>query len=348
MPGSLNTNFLSVARRDAPSQNVITSGINLAQVVDAAAPAGTDFKIELPSNLDIDTATDTVMLVTSDGHSRPLTRQGDYWRLVVGADDFGGGGTAPGSRIDKRAQFVVERLSGGVYTRWASQDFDLTLDRQIGLGFKSVGTLLAWYDAFTLSAIASGAAVASWSDSSDFGRTLTQGTGANQPLKGLAGNLRPYVRFDGSNDALVSTLGNLTGSLTVFVAQSFVSSDATLRSSVQVGGTGGPRIGMDNTNLGSRSTTDAANVTKPTNGVPHVAIATKNTSNLTIQLNATGIPASVSSAGAITAGVLELGDTTADAAANVDIYEVLVYGSVLGSTDIARVARALQAKWGIS
>lgn len=340
---SINTNFLTVSLRSSPSQSIVSAGLNVAQVVDASSVDGVDFRIEGPA--DLSTSTDTVMLVTSDGYSKTLTRQGDYWRLTVGPDDFGGAGTAPGTTLTKTAQFVVERLVSSVWTRWASQDFTLKIDRQIGFAPKGVAGLLAWYDAYDLLATANGTTLSAWSDKSDYARNLAQATGANQPAKQTWTNLRPYVLFDGSNDSMASTLGGLTGSLTVFIAQVFRSSDATVRASVHVGGVGGPRVAMDNTNISGRSASDAATTAKPTDDVWHIATVTKNTSNVTVQLG-TGSPASAASVGSITAGVLELGDTTADAAANVGIGEVLVYNSVLGASEINRIVRALSAKWG--
>lgn len=56
-------------------------------------------------------------------------------------------------------------------------------------------------------------------------------------------------------------------------------------------------------------------------------------------------PVSQASTAAVTPGAITVGDTAADAAANVGIGEILVYDSVLSASNIERVVRALQNKW---
>lgn len=66
-----------------------------------------------------------------------------------------------------------------------------------------VSGYLAWYDASQISGVANGASLASWSDLSGGGYTLTQGTGADQPIfyKTTGAKLvngLPAVWFDGT------------------------------------------------------------------------------------------------------------------------------------------------------
>lgn len=81
-------------------------------------------------------------------------------------------------------------------------------------------SLLAWWKADSL-ALSNGAAVTSWSDSSGNGRTLTQATGANQPVFNTAQvNGLPVVTFDGTNDYLATAaFASPTSGASVFVVQ---------------------------------------------------------------------------------------------------------------------------------
>lgn len=82
----------------------------------------------------------------------------------------------------------------------------------------AVAGLYAWYKADSLG-LGDGAAVTSWADSSGNGLTLTQATGANQPIFHTAGvNGLPAVTFDGVNDflATAATTSPTTG-VTVMV-----------------------------------------------------------------------------------------------------------------------------------
>jgi hypothetical protein len=69
----------------------------------------------------------------------------------------------------------------------------------------TVTGLIGWYKADAL-ALADGAAVATWTDSSTSANHATQATGANQPIfkAGLL-NGKPVIRFDGVNDFMTFT-----------------------------------------------------------------------------------------------------------------------------------------------
>jgi hypothetical protein len=76
-----------------------------------------------------------------------------------------------------------------------------------------------------------------------------------------------------------------------------------------------------------------------------VAVATKAASGaITIQKGAAAA-VSTSSTAAVTKGAVTVGDTIADAPADVRISEILIYDSVLSAADINRVVRYLQNKW---
>ena len=77
--------------------------------------------------------------------------------------------------------------------------------------------LLAWYKADAITGLTNGAAVASWTDSSGFGRHVTQATSGNQPTyqTGVLNSL-PVVRFDGASDYLQVTSSLALGPRTAF------------------------------------------------------------------------------------------------------------------------------------
>ena len=75
--------------------------------------------------------------------------------------------------------------------------------RATGFNPKSISGLAAWYDASdTASITLNGNAVSQWSDKSDAGRHLTQGTANNQPAYTATVNGRNAITFDGDNDVL--------------------------------------------------------------------------------------------------------------------------------------------------
>lgn len=80
--------------------------------------------------------------------------------------------------------------------------------------------LLAWWKADSL-ALANGAPVTSWADSSGNARTAAQATAGNQPVFATAAvNGLPAVTFDGVDDALVTgAFASPTAGATVLVAQ---------------------------------------------------------------------------------------------------------------------------------
>jgi hypothetical protein len=81
-------------------------------------------------------------------------------------------------------------------------------------------SLLAWWKADSL-ALANAAPVTSWTDSSGNARTLTQATGANQPVFSTAQvNGLPAVTFDGTNDYLATAaFASPTSGASVFAVQ---------------------------------------------------------------------------------------------------------------------------------
>lgn len=338
--------FLSVLLKGA-RQTFVGSGLTVYQPVDAGMIAGDGILFDVKGDdlgwyYDGGT-TDTVYLITTDGDSVTLTRKGDYFMWEIGANDLRTPATAPSADASFTAQIVVDRVLAGVRTRLTSKSFTLTVKRQLGFVPGSISGLVAHFDAYDLSAIAEAAVVPTWDDGSQNDNDLTEAT--NRPTKQLTGVGRPYVAFDGTNDVMASELSNVGLASTVFVVAKLGAYDATVRGIVQAGGTNGARIAFDNANLKGISGSDIANTTLPSLDTWFVAVATKTASGaITIQ-KGTGSPVSQASTAAVTAGTITVGDTAADAVADVDIAEILVYDSVLTSTQIERVVRSLQLKW---
>ncbi len=78
--------------------------------------------------------------------------------------------------------------------------------------------LVAWLEADAISGLTNGDPVATWPDSSAAGNDFTEGTAANRPLW-ITGALNglPVVRFDATNDGMLSALAISSGTYT-FIA----------------------------------------------------------------------------------------------------------------------------------
>jgi NAD(P)H-dependent FMN reductase len=120
--------------------------------------------------------------------------------LVLAAPQYANGLTAAGLTA---AYNAVDDVGGGAF---APTD----------LG----ASLLAWWKADSL-ALANAAPVTSWTDSSGNARTLTQATGANQPVFSTTQvNGLPAVTFDGTNDYLATAaFASPTSGASVFAVQ---------------------------------------------------------------------------------------------------------------------------------
>lgn len=349
---ALESGFLSVFLW-GNSNSLSTNGLKVPQIVDADAASVIDFRIDGTAvGWDYDGGTtDRVEIIAADAgiDSIALTRVGDRWRWTVTPEDLRGPATAPGEDFDIDVQIVVTRTTAGntvsnAPTRWASKSFTVTVDRKIGFTPDSIAGCVLWLDAYNVTE-AVAAAVATWDDKSVYDRDVTQATGANQPTRQNDGTGRPYLDFDGANDALASVWDQFTAPTTVFVAAKIDTYDGTVRGLVQVGGVGGARIAFDNANLKGATAADVANTSLPALDTPFVAVATKAAGGaVTIQK---GLSAAVTqaSAQAVTPGTVGIADTAVDQPADCQIYEVIVFDTVLSAENIARVVRYLQKKW---
>jgi len=348
---AIQTNFLKVSIYGS-SLDLVTNGLRVSQVIDADGLAYVDFVIDGRAlGWDYSSTTDLVYLVCdTNGDSVALTRVGDVWRWTVAPDDLRSAGTAPNSTLALTCHIVVERTTGGDPVtnppgRYDSREFAVTLDRKIGFSPDSISGLVLWLDAYDFAAVSAATAESTWDDKSVYDRDVSQATGANQPTVQFDGTGRPYLLFDGSNDQMATSWNLFTAPNTIFVVAACVAQDATTRGIIQVGGAGGARLAFNATNLKGMSGSDVANTTLPALNTPFVGTVTKAAGGaVKCQYNLVAI---VDGGGtqAVTAGVVELADTTADAAANVRIYEVLVYDTVLSPANLAKVQRALLKKW---
>lgn len=327
------------------ASSFIGSSLTVYQPVDASMIAGNGILFDIKGD-DLgwfyDSSTDVVSLVDANGFSVDLTRKGDYYQWVIGSSDLGTEGTDPGSSVSLTCHFVAERNASGVKTRLASNTFTLIVKRMHGFIPTQISGLVGWWDAYS-DATTVDAVVTTWDDKSRLDRDLTEAT--NKPTRRDTAQGRPYLEFDGTNDVMTTTNGEFGDPCTVFVAAVIDAYDATVRGIVQVGGTNGVRIAFDNANLKAISGTDTANGTLPSLDAWFVAAATKAAGgDVTIQ-KGTGSVTTQASAAAVTDGTLSIGDTAADAFADVGIAEVIVYNSVLSTGDRERVIRYLQQKW---
>jgi len=337
------------------SFNLVSSGLQVAQFVDADGLGYVDFTIDgtgLGWDYDGGT-TDRVELIGANDVIT-LTRVGDRWRWTIQPDDLYGNSTSPGSTFSVTCHIAVTRTTAGdtatnAPSRWASQGFTVTVERVIGFSPDSISGLIGWYSAYDLTTAVAGQ-VSSWEDRSRYGFDLAQGTSGQQPKRYNNGDGRPYLLFDGTDDNMLTAAGALGGDLfgtasTAIVVAQIDSYDATTRGIVQVGGTNGGRIAFNSSNLKGLSGSDVANTSLPTLDAPFVATMTTTASGAITIKKGTASAVTTSSTNAVTAGVIQIGDTAADSPAAFRIHELIVWDNVLSAENQARVIRALQKIW---
>lgn len=347
------TGFLKVSVFGT-TQDIVTTGIRVPQTSDAAGAIGIDFSIDgraIGARWDFDAATDRVELIAANGDSVPLTRVGDYWRWVVAQDDLRGPTVAPGSELAVKCSIVVTRTTAldtltNAPTRWASREFTVTLERKQGFSPDSIAGMTVWLDAYAVTE-AVAATVQTWPAKDVQVRSASQSVAGLRPTRQNDGTGRPFLLFDGTDDALATAFAGFAAPCTLFVAARTRTQDGTVRGIAQLGGTNGPRIAFDSTNLRGISGTDNATTPVPANDTAFVATATKAAAGAVTIRNGIAAAVSQASTAAVTAGTLAIGDTPADAAANVGVYEVIGFDTVLSSENQARVIRYLIAKWGV-
>jgi hypothetical protein len=239
----------------------------------------------------------------------------------------------------------------------------------------------AWYDASDTGTITvSGSNVTQWNDKSANGLNLVQGTAAKQPLSGTrTQNGKNMIDYDGNNDVLSSNaaasawkfLTDATGS-TVFVAMfcdtssadrtmfdvsnGSVANVASYTWAINTNDTGYLGKGTDNPSgynwfvSGTNQTfsDNAAQcwtlVSDPTNGTAANRLKVyKNTTLDSATNTQTGTSSTSNPAQPLNVG----GYVNFAYSFDGGICEILIYDSILNSTDIATNQSYLAAKWGI-
>jgi hypothetical protein len=239
----------------------------------------------------------------------------------------------------------------------------------------------AWYDASDTSTITrSGSNVTQWNDKSANALNLVQATSAKQPLSGTrTQNGKNMIDFDGTDDALTSNaassawkfLTDATGStvfLTLFVdtdSSGWTLTDVSNGSVANVASytlykngndTGYFAKGTDNpsgynwfvSNTTQIFTDNAAQnwtiVSDPTNGTAANRLKVYKNTTLDSSANAqTGTSSTSNPSLPLSLGGLANFSDSFDGG----ICEVIIYNSILNSTDIATNQAYLAAKWGI-
>lgn len=193
-------------------------------------------------------------------------------------------------------------------------------------------------------------AVSSWKDVfSGRGRSLTQGTAANQPLLVTGQNGRAAVRFDGSNDYLQTTFP-LVQSFTVFMVYKHIALGASsVHDIVFDGGTAGTTIlqsisGALTTNLYAGSS--APTVPVIANGAYTYAML--QFSGATSKIRALGVDLGTGNPGSTAAGGFTLGAQGNGArSTNIEVAEVIVTSAVPTTAEINAIETYFKARYGL-
>lgn len=341
-------NLLSVKLRGT-NTNVVSAGLAVVSVLDGPS-SPVDFAIA-GNGFDYDPDTDTVTLVATSGLSVPLTRVGDYFRWSVTPNDFGIEEVYPAvfnftTTASLSCYVVVRRdLGSNEYTHFSSQSFAVTITRRPALA-PNVGTgLVGAWDAYTLTGTV-GDAKGTWEDFSPRDTDLTA-TDTARPTFQRTNEGRPFLRGDGSNDVMATSVADYGEACTVLLVARIMTADATQRGIVKIGGTNGLRIAFTNANIIAQSGSDQATATVPATGEWFVVVATKTAAGaVTLRLNDAAVVTQASTA-AVTPGTITVFDTSDDAFAAVDVAELVVWDTVQSAAiqDNFRYSRI--AKWGI-
>lgn len=183
--------------------------------------------------------------------------------------------------------------------------------------------------------------VSTWTDSSGSGNDAT-GTSTARPLyrTGIIGG-KPAVRFDGSNDILTTTYV-FAHTYTIFVAY-----NRSTNCPVGAGGIGGTGMLWRSALIWSDVSQPTANLSSTpfTGAWSYIAVTFSGLTN-GAWLNGSNILSSSASPSSDSTAAFQLGNSF-DGYSSCDIAEVIVYNSVLGTTDRQSVEGYLHTKYGI-
>lgn len=338
-------NFASISLKGKPNTNLIASGLKVSQIVDSNVINGVDFVFDATAlGVEFDAATDKIYLVSETRiYSKLLSRVGDCHRWTISPTDFGSASTPPGSTFTMDVRLVLERTVSTVPSRVTSEKFSLTVERSYGFAPGSISGLVCDLNAYDLSE-ANAAAISNWDDASPYDADVIQATSGNQPTKQTTVDGFPYVKFDGTDDSLATTVATFNDPLTAFFVGRIRSATSTDRNILSFGTSTALQMMYDDTSLIAAVGATTASTPTPALDTWFVGVLRRDGSNnIGIQLNMVS-EVTAGSAGATGTGIMTIGGTSSA----IDVARVLVYNSSLGSTDIARVVRSLAAQYGIS
>lgn len=280
---------------------------------------------------------------------------------VVSATSWGSAFVLAGAWTEPapdRARSITFFYNGSAWVEMSRTGWDLKL---IAFDPADVASLVGWWDASSLAALADADPVSSWT--ARVGRDLAASSGKEPTYKTAIQNSRPIARFDGTDDVMTVAnplLGATDASIFAVFAKGNTSAGA--RTVMDLGGSGNNGLALfegDTTanrvkgtfGYGSGQDTNIASTvgtafhqwswTIPGGGTPNLyqdaGSAITPTNSHTADLGASGLSQATAYVGAL---ALTLDFMTGDLA------ELIVYSTALSDPDRAAVASYLKTKWG--
>jgi hypothetical protein len=219
-----------------------------------------------------------------------------------------------------------------------------------------ISGLQLWLDANDTDTITlNGSTVSQWDDKSGNVYHVSQGTASNQPTyTASALNSKSVVRFDGNDELTNGSATPVGGSTnrTVFIVfnstgGSAISYGVTLGDSTSTGQSFGvsKEIAV-RVNGGNRVWTTAIDAT---HAIVTIILDGTSTTDLSAWKNGSSLTTSSTGTQTInTAAGIIIGNGTAGGSLVGDVAEIIVYNSVLSTSDRESVESYLSTKWGIS
>lgn len=216
--------------------------------------------------------------------------------------------------------------------------------------------LKLWLDASTITGKTNGDAISQWDDISGSGYHATQGTAAKQPTfiaNAIAGH--PAVRFDGKDDALVTSYSRTAFGTTVFVVYRVREFNDLLSTSYKrvLSGSNnwliGPYAGTHKAYVGSFTPTSGAPAVEPYRTVL-VVLRQAGASSSFVYVNGTLAGVGENTTGSQTGpGTVNLGAAGSFVEPGVfDVAEVVIFERALNDTKRGNWEAYLMEKWGIA
>lgn len=226
--------------------------------------------------------------------------------------------------------------------------------RQGGFSPQAVAGLQLWLKADAIVGLNDGDPVSTWADASGNGRDLTQALTKRPTYKTNIVNGLPVVRFDGTNDVLISPSFSYEQPSTIFMVNKTTSSDFKYWFSSRGGfgmaayqNAGSPTLSMYAGSAGQPASNRLNGSLPPSSfelwRMKYNGASSALHLNNAAQTYATGSPGSNSGDG------LYLGNRYDESLpAGVDFAEFLIYDPAPGASDVAAIEAYLATKYGIT